>query len=79
MRVIVNHFEVTTDAEIADEHPMRIEKIVVKYIFKGKDLPPEKIKKAVSLSEERYCGVSATLKPQVKITSEIFINDKKID
>ncbi len=79
MRVIVDHFEVTADAEIVDEHPMRFDKIIVKYFLKGRDLPPEKIQKAVSLSEEKYCGVSATLKPQVMITSEIFINGKKID
>ncbi len=32
-----------------------------------------KIKKAVSLSEERYCGVSAVYKEVMEITSEILV------
>ena len=79
MRVNVDHFAVTTDSEIADDHPMKFDKIVIKYMLEGKDLPPDKVKKAVSLSEERYCGVTATLQPQVKITNEIFINGEKLD
>lgn len=79
MRVSVDHFEVTTDADLADEHPMKYDRILLTYIFEGKDLPPDKIKKAVSLSEERYCGVSATLKPQVEIVNEIVINGQKVD
>ena len=45
------------------------------YEFKGKDLPMEKLQKAVSLSEERYCGVSAMYKKAIEITSEIKILD----
>jgi putative redox protein len=45
------------------------------YEFKGKDLPMDKLEKAVSLSDERYCGVSATLKLGLKITHEIVINE----
>jgi len=43
------------------------------YEFKGKDLPLEKLKKAVSLSEERYCGVSTLYKKAIEITSEIKV------
>ena len=45
----------------------------VTYEIEGVDLPMEKVKKAVSLSEERYCGVSAVYKDVMEITSEIFI------
>ncbi|MCK4836025.1 MAG: OsmC family protein [Candidatus Aminicenantes bacterium] len=78
MRVEVDGFEVETDAVLADEHPRKFTKIMIRFIFKGTDLPVDKIKKAVSLSQERYCGVSATLEPVVNINSEIIINDKKI-
>jgi putative redox protein len=43
------------------------------YEFKGKDLAMEKLQKAVSLSEERYCGVSAAYRKAMEITSEIRI------
>ena len=79
MKLDVEGFEVETDAVVADEHPRKIESIVVRYVFKGENLPPDKLIKAVSLSEERYCGVSATLRPSVRIRSEIVLNGKKLD
>lgn len=78
MRIKPDYFEVRTDAVLADEHPRVIREIVVKYIFRGTDLPADKIKKAVNLSEERYCGVSATLKPTVKLRSQILLNDQTV-
>lgn len=79
MRVEVDSFEVSTDADLIDEHPKRFKNIKVIYTFTGENIPPEKVKKAVSLSEERYCGVSATLKETVEITNEIIINGKTLE
>jgi putative redox protein len=78
MRLRVDGFEVETDAVLTDEHPKKFTEITIRYIFRGKDLPESKLKKAVSLSQDRYCGVSATLEPVVKFRSEIIINEKKI-
>lgn len=78
MRVQVDRFEVETEATLADDHPKKIEKIIIRFLFEGPDIPAEKAKKAVKLSEERYCGVSATLKPQVDIIPEIVINGKTV-
>ncbi len=79
MRVAVEHFEVATEGQLTEEHPKKFTAIVIKYKFKGKDLPIDKIKHAVELSMENYCGVSATLKPAVKLSREIYIDDKKIE
>ncbi|MEN8154579.1 MAG: OsmC family protein [Acidobacteriota bacterium] len=79
MRVEVDSFEVSTEAILTEEHPKRFTNIKVFYDFKGDNIPPEKVKKAVSLSEDRYCGVSATLKSSVEITNEIKINGKIIE
>lgn len=78
MRQEVDSFEVVTDARVADEHPKKILEIVIKYILTGRKLDREKVIRAVELSEETYCGVSATLRPGVKISSEIYINGEKI-
>jgi putative redox protein len=43
------------------------------YEFTGKDLPMDKLQKAISLSEEKYCGVSAVYKKAIELTSEIKI------
>ncbi len=45
----------------------------VTYQFKGKGLPMDKLEKAVNLSEEKYCGVSAVYKKAMGITSEIKV------
>jgi len=73
MRVEPEHFNVEVEGELTEEHPKYYHKIHVKYIFRGKDLPEDKIKKAVNLSEDRYCGVSELLRKGAEITSEIVI------
>jgi putative redox protein len=35
----------------------------------------EKLEKAVSLSDERYCGVSATLKKGIPVTHSIVVHE----
>ncbi|WP_346860309.1 OsmC family protein [uncultured Draconibacterium sp.] len=73
MRVEVEDFSVSVEGDLTEEHPKQFSKMNVIYSFKGKDLPLEKLKKAVSLSEERYCGVSALYKKVIEVTSEIKI------
>ena len=79
MRIKLDAFEVATDAVIEKDYPKRILEIVIKYIFKGENVPLEKVKHAIELSMENYCGVSATLKPSVKISQQIIINDQVME
>jgi len=73
MRVELDYFNVVVEAELTEEHPKHFIKMHVIYEFKGKDLPMAKLQKAIDLSEERYCGVSATYKQTMELTSEIKI------
>ncbi len=73
MRVEVEDFNVYVEGNLTEEHPKQFDKMHVIYEFKGKDLPLDKLQKAVSLSEERYCGVSAVYKKVMPITSEVRI------
>jgi len=75
MRVELDDFDVEVQADSTDEHPKHYHKMHVIYHFTGKDLPQEKLEKAVSLSEERYCGVSAIYKKAVEMTSEIQVHE----
>jgi len=75
MRVELDKFEVEVEADTTEEHPKYYNKIKVIYKFWGKDLPMDKIEKAVNLSEERYCGVSAVYKKAIDMSSEIRINE----
>lgn len=73
MRVELDGFKVQVEGDLTDEHPKQFYKMHIIYEFTGKDLPIDKLKKAVSLSEERYCGVSASYKKIMELTTEIKI------
>ena len=73
MRVDLDDFNVKVSADLTEEHPMVYSTMHIIYEFKGKNLDLEKINKAVSLSQDRYCGVSAMYKQFAKITHEIKI------
>ncbi len=73
MRVQPEAFRIETNGELTEEHPKYYHKLHLRYVFKGKDLPVDKLEKAVSLSQERYCGVSAMLSKAATITHEIVI------
>jgi putative redox protein len=77
MRVDVDNFSVTVEGDLTEEHPRYFYKMHVIYEFTGRDLPLDKLQKVVSMSEERYCGVSALYKKAIELTSEIKIIDSK--
>ncbi len=62
-------FEVRVKGERSEIHPKVYREIRVEYIVKGKDISEDAVKKAIMLSEEKYCSVEAMLRPAVKITS----------
>jgi putative redox protein len=73
MRQEVESLEIKLQGTITEEHPMHYTAIHLVYIFKGKDLDLEKLQKAIDLSQEKYCGVNATLRRGMPVTSEIKI------
>jgi putative redox protein len=75
MRVEVDSFNVRVEGDLTDEHPKHFYKMHVIYEFTGKNLPMDKLKTAIELSEERYCGVSATYKKALELTSEIKVTE----
>lgn len=75
MRVKPDYFNIEVDGELTEEHPKYYHKIHIKYIFRGDDLPIEKLEKAINLSQDRYCGVSEMLRGKAELTHEIVIQD----
>jgi putative redox protein len=73
MRVDFKSLNVIVEGEQTEEHPRHYYKLHVIYEIEGENLPMDKLKKAVSLSEERYCGVSVVYRKAMEITSEIRI------
>jgi putative redox protein len=73
MKVEPEAFNVIVEADVTDEHPKHYRKMKVIYQFKGKDLPMAKLEKAVKLSEEKYCGVTAVYKKAMDVETEIRV------
>lgn len=75
MRVEVDSFNVRVEGDVTEEHPKHFTRMHVVYEFTGKDLPMDKLQKAVQLSEEKYCGVSAVYKKVIQMSSEIRVTE----
>jgi len=76
MRVAVRGFELKIDAERKDNHPRYYSKVHVKYIFYGKDIPEDKVKQAIELSQHKYCSVSATMRAVGELTYSFEIKEE---
>ena len=72
-KIKLEKLEVHAIAEQDSEPPWTFKKIHLKYILSGKGLTPNHVEKAISLSEEKYCSVAATLKGKATITWECEI------
>jgi len=75
MRENVDEFSVEVEGDVTEEHPKRFEGMKVIYRIKGKDISRKNVEKAVNLSTNRYCGVSANYKEAFDIAYEIIIEE----
>ncbi len=71
MRVNFSDFSIDVDANLRDEHPRIYTEINVIYKIKLAETDQPKMEKAVTLSMEQYCGVSAMLSKICPIHSKI--------
>ena len=74
MKIELSGFKVQVEGTLAEEHPKLFTEIHLIYEFSGENIPLEKVKHAIELSQDKYCGVSATLKKALRVTYEIRIN-----
>lgn len=77
MRVELKGFNVRIEAELTEEHPKHYQSMHIIYEFEGNDLDEDKLKKAIELSQDRYCGVSAVYRKAMPVTYEILVNVAK--
>ena len=73
MRQDLSHLETKVNAERADNHPKVFTDIHIQFELKGKDLDSKKVKKAISLSAEKYCSASIMLGKTATITHDFEI------
>ena len=79
MRVNISDFEIDIHANLTSEHPKVYSEIRILYRIFGSNLDKNKVKKAIDLSQEKYCGVSAMLKKNSPIRYSIeYVEIKKL-
>ena len=73
MRLEPESFSVEAIGELTDDHPKIYKHIQLIFRIAGSGITEEKVRKAAELSQTKYCGVTAMLKPLVPISYEIEI------
>ena len=73
MKVEYEAFTVDVVSNKTDEHPVVYTDFKIVYRVKGNAVDLDKVKRAVELSQEKYCGVSAMYKHIGPVTYEIEV------
>ncbi|MCA9727121.1 MAG: OsmC family protein [Candidatus Eisenbacteria bacterium] len=67
-RVPFRSYEIRVTAEMSEEHPKVYTKIHLEYVLTGEGIKENDVEHAIALSQDKYCGVSAMLRPAIEIT-----------
>lgn len=60
-------FRVRVEGERAAEPPRRYTRVRLHYAWRGAGLPRAKLERAIRLSQEKYCSVLHTLRPDLEL------------
>ncbi|MDX1906296.1 MAG: OsmC family protein [Bacteroidia bacterium] len=75
MRISFEDIDLVVSGELTEEHPKYYHKIHIVYEILGNNLDLAQIEKAVTLSQEKYCGVTYMLRQAATITWEIRLKE----
>ena len=75
MRQKVTDLEIEVEAQRADEFPRVYTQLDLRYIVTGVDLKANRVHRAVEMSAEKYCSVSAMLASTATLTHEVIIRE----
>ncbi len=67
-RVKLDDFSLNITAQSTDKHPKVYSSINLEYIFSGNNIKEKDVERAIELSQNVYCGVTAMLQKVVEIT-----------
>ncbi len=76
MKLEVDDFHIETIANLTEEHPKYYDSVTIEYHFYGSNLKEEKLKKAVDLSVEKYCGVMEMFRRFAELKIELAFHHK---
>jgi len=67
-RVKLDDYKINITAQSTDKHPKVYSSINLEYVFTGKDIKEKDVERAIELSQNTYCGVTAMLQNAVELT-----------
>jgi len=71
MKVGFSDFTIRIDASLTKVHPVIYDDVTITYSIKVDKAHEPKVRKAVSLSQDKYCGVSAMFRSFAKLSNKI--------
>jgi len=74
-KVKLDNFEMNITAETAETHPQVYTKIHLEYVFYGKNVQKKDVERAIELSQNTYCSVTAMLQKAMPIEHSYRIID----
>ncbi len=65
--------EISVVGQQGDDYPRPFHTIEVTYTARGRNLNPDKVARAIALSEEKYCSVSLTVKHETELKTSFRV------
>jgi putative redox protein len=75
MRRPLTGLRVEVDAERAEEHPKVYTRIALKYIVKGNGLKEKDVRRAIELSNDKFCSAAIMLGKSAEIVTSFEIEE----
>ena len=76
MKLDVEEFHMETIANLTEEHPKHYDAVTFEFHFHGNNLNEKKLKRAVDLSVEKYCGVMEMFRKFAKMEVKTVFHTK---
>lgn len=74
-RVNLSDFEINITAQQTETHPKVFSHVDLEYVFYGKDIKEKDVERAIELSTQTYCDVSAMLQKAMTINHTYRIEE----
>lgn len=72
----VTEYVIEVHGDRREEYPRSFRRIEVRHILRGRNLSEKSVAHAIELSDQKYCSVSATLRPTAEIVTTYEIHDE---
>lgn len=75
MKAVFSNLSIEIKADVTDDYPKIYNRVKITYKIKIAAADQSKMEKAVSLSQDKYCGVSAMFRAFAQLQTEIIYLD----